>query len=79
MKDQVTGIIVLFLGVYFYFIREKLVQQLLSQQKFGKKYLGKSRLYFEASEGYLRGIVIASSLFCIVVGTLGIFGILHAK
>jgi len=32
-----------------------------------------------ASEEYLHGVVVASSIFCIIVGVLTILGVLHAK
>lgn len=79
MKDQITCFIVLFLAIYFYTIREELIDTLLRQQKFADKYSSKSKACHKTRKGYLRSVIIISSIIFMVVGILTILGVLHAK
>jgi len=79
MKDEITGIIVMTLGVLFFLKRSSIVSTLLKQKKFGEDKLGAPNYNVMSSESYLLKLIITSSVICIVVGILTFFGILHAK
>jgi len=79
MKDEITGIILVFMGVFFILRRHSIVNTLLNQKKFGEDKLGMPKYNFMSSESYFLKVIIVSSALCIVVGTLTFFGILHAK
>jgi hypothetical protein len=79
MKDEITGIMVITLGVFFFLKRDSMVSTLLKQKKFGEDKLGVPKYNFMSSESYFLKLIITSSVICIIVGILTFFGILHAK
>ena len=47
MEDQITGFMVIVIGLGIYISKAKLTQTLIKQQKFASKYLSKSKLHYE--------------------------------
>lgn len=77
MNFEYTGFFAMGFGIFIFLKRDLFVFMFLEQQKYARSIKILKKIHYEASETYLRRVVIMSSVFCIVVGILVFLGVLH--
>jgi hypothetical protein len=79
MKQELTGVIGIVLGIYFYFIRDKLADMFVDKQKNADRIHGKLKLDYSSEEKYAGKVVLFMAIFAFIVGVLVLLGVLQAR